>query len=283
MDASPLICPNCETALHGSFCHNCGQKKISSHDYALGHFFAHALHDITHFDSKIFRSLLPLFFKPGVLTQEYLAGKRSRFIKPVTLFVLLNLFFFLVGYRMGLLNWNLRGVAAGWHGALAQKLVAEKQTALALSKEEFAAHFNQVLALHQRNMFFFIIPMFAAALKLFYFSSRRYFVEHLIYSIHFHSFLLFYLIAGLLAFIFFLGVIDWALGTGLARFFGRDPGILIPIAGGILWYMLFALKRVYRQSWLATSAKAVGLVFCELVIVAFIYRPVLFFLTYFSM
>lgn len=283
MEVPPAICPNCETTLQGSFCHQCGQKQITHHDFALGHFLAHAVHDITHFDSKIFRSLIPLFFRPGVLTQEYLAGRRSRYLKPVTLFVLLNLFFFLVGYRMGLLNWNMRGVVAGWHGALAQKLVAEKQTALALAEEELAAQFNQVLAVHQRNMFFFIIPLFAAALKLFYLSSRRFYVEHLIYSIHFHSFLLFFLIAGLLAFIFLLGLLDWALGTGLAVFFGRDPGILFPIAGGVLWYMLFALKRIYRQSWLLTTVKAVGLVVCEIVIVAFIYRPILFFLTYISL
>jgi len=80
-----ISCTNCETVLHGQYCHECGQKKVTHHDYAIKHFIAHAFHDITHFDSKIFRSLIPLFFKPGVLTAEYLSGKHARFVKPITL------------------------------------------------------------------------------------------------------------------------------------------------------------------------------------------------------
>lgn len=278
-----VSCPNCETTLQGQYCHHCGQKKISPHDYSLKHFIAHALHDITHFDSRIFRSLIPLFFKPGVLTSEYLAGRHIRFIKPITLFVLLNLFFFLVGYRMGLLNWNMRGVIGGPFAARANQLVEKKILASGELRETFERRFNETVAHQQRHMFFFIIPLFAVALKIFYLRSNRYYVEHLIYSIHFHSFLLIFLVVGLLAFVYLMGLFDLICGTKLGPFFGRDPGILFPILAGMVWYNFVALRRTYRQSWLITGIKTITLLFCELAIIQFIYRPILFFLTFYSL
>ncbi len=281
--STPAFCPNCNADLPSHFCSECGQKRIAPHDYSLKHFFAHSLHEITHFDSKIFRSLLPLLCKPGLLTEEYLAGKRARFIKPVTLFILLNIFFFLVGYRMGLLNWNMQGVIAGPYTGLANKLVEKKMAASGQSREEFEAHFNEVLSHQQRNMFFFIIPLFAVALKFFYLRSRRYYVEHLIYSIHFHSFFLIFLTLGLPLLIFLMGLFDLVLGTKLGPFFGRDPGILIPLVAGMVLYNFLALKRVYHQSWLVTGIKTAGLLLCELAIITFIYRPILFFLTFYML
>lgn len=280
----PPSCPNCGTAWQDQYCQHCGQKRVSPHDYALKHFIAHAVHDITHFDSKIFRSLLPLFFKPGILTAEYLAGRQTRFVKPITLFVLLNLFFFLVGYRMGLLNWNMGGVIEGGpHTALAKRLVEKKIKTTGQTREALERHFNETLAHQQRNMFFFIIPLFAVALKIFYWRSRRYYVEHLIYSIHFHSFLLAFLVLGLFAFVYLLGIFDLLFKTKLGPFFGRDPGILFPILAGMIAYHLFALQRVYRQSWLNAGIKAVALLTCELAIIQFIYRPLLFLMTFYTL
>ncbi len=278
-----LACANCETVLHGQYCHQCGQKKISPHDYSLKHFIAHAFHDITHFDSKIFRSLLPLCFNPGALTAAYLAGKQARFIKPITLFILLNLFFFLVGYRLGLLHWNMSGVMWGPHSKLAKRLVEEKIKTSGQTREEFENRFNAVLAHQQRSMFFIVIPFFALALKLFYPFSRRYYVEHLIYAIHFFAYLLLFLTLGLPALIFVVAVFDLALGTKIAQAIGRDPWIIVPLIGGILAYHLLALKRVYRQGWILTSVKAIVLSPCVMAIVLLVCRPILFFMTFYAL
>ncbi len=132
-------------------------------------------------------------------------------------------------------------------------------------------------------MFFFIIPLFAAVLKLFYLLSHRYYVEHLIYSIHFHSFFLIFLTLGLPLLIFLMGLLDLVLETKIGPFFGRDPGILFPLVAGMVLYNLLALKRVYHQPWIVTGIKTAGLLLCELAIVTFIYRPILFFLTFYTL
>lgn len=276
------ICQNCETKLTGEYCYCCGQQAIAPHHYALGHFFKHALHDLTHFDSKVFRSLFPLVFKPGFLTAEYLAGRQKRYIKPITMFVLVNLFFFLVVHRMGMLNWTFEGITGGPHGAFAKRLVAEKIAAQQVSEEEFVIHFNQVLKYNQKSMFFFLIPLFAVVLKGLYLRKKRYYVEHLIFSIHFHSYFLIFVVIGLPLLIFAMGLIDLVLGTRIGPTFGRDPYIIIPLVLGMLVYLLFALKRMHRQSLLMIAAKTLLLTFGEFALIVLVIQPILFFMTYFA-
>jgi len=185
---------------------------------------------------------------------------------------------------MGLLNWNMPGVIEGGpHTALAKRLVEKKIFASGQTPEEFERHFNETLAHQQRNMFFFIIPLFAVALQIVYWRSRRYYVEHLIYSIHFHSFLLIFLVAGLFSFVYLMGLFDLIFKTKLGPFFGNDPGILFPIAAGMVIYNLLALKRVYRQSWFITGIKTMTSIGCELAIIQLIYRPLLFFLAFYTL
>src|SRR5437764_656150 len=49
-------CPTCGALLTCKFCPDCGEKKSSSDDLSIRHFFTHALGEFFHFDSKIFRS-----------------------------------------------------------------------------------------------------------------------------------------------------------------------------------------------------------------------------------
>ena len=78
-------CLNCGTALLGSHCHNCGQ---AAHVHrTLGAFFHDLLHGVFHFEGKIWRTLPKLAFKPGVLTREYIDGRRASYVSPIALFL----------------------------------------------------------------------------------------------------------------------------------------------------------------------------------------------------
>ena len=48
------------------------------------------------FDGKLWKTLVPLLFRPGFLTRAYLEGKRRRFIGPARLFLISSLVLFAV-------------------------------------------------------------------------------------------------------------------------------------------------------------------------------------------
>ena len=89
-NAAPLdtvpVCANCGTALTGPFCANCGQHVADFHQSVwrlVRDFFENTLS----WDSKVLRTLGPLFRRPGFLTLEFMAGRRVRYVHPLRLFL----------------------------------------------------------------------------------------------------------------------------------------------------------------------------------------------------
>ena len=98
-DAPPLApaaphCDNCGASVAGRYCGNCGQR-FEAPVHSLGHFLSVAFEDVTHADSRLWRTLAALLFKPGYLTHEFLAGRRARYLPPVRLYLVLSVVFFL--------------------------------------------------------------------------------------------------------------------------------------------------------------------------------------------
>jgi hypothetical protein len=89
------ICLNCGAALHGRFCHYCGQENIEPKD-SFWHLVTHFVYDIIHFDGKFFSTLKYLLFRPGFLSHEYLRGRRADYLHPIRMYVFTSAFFFLI-------------------------------------------------------------------------------------------------------------------------------------------------------------------------------------------
>jgi len=88
-------CLNCGAALTGRYCSACGQKADVSIP-SLRQLLADAFGDLFNFDSRLWRSLLALAFKPGRLTQYYLAGRRESFTPPFRMYLVTSVVFFAV-------------------------------------------------------------------------------------------------------------------------------------------------------------------------------------------
>jgi len=79
------LCADCGTQTIGKFCHACGN---ASHVHrTLLHLGEELLHGVMHFDSRTWRTLPLLVFRPGRLTREWCQGKRTRFVSPLAIFL----------------------------------------------------------------------------------------------------------------------------------------------------------------------------------------------------
>jgi hypothetical protein len=94
----PGPCLNCGTHLSEDdlFCSHCGQKRLEREDMSFRHLIGDSFLDYFHFDSKFFRTILPLLFKPGWLTLEYMKGRRKSYVEPFKLFLVISVIYFLL-------------------------------------------------------------------------------------------------------------------------------------------------------------------------------------------
>jgi len=86
-------CRNCGAAAPGNYCANCGQETSLALPSA-GRFLREAAGRYVAFDGRFWRSIHRLLFRPGVLTRDYLAGRRRRYVRPARLFVGLSIALF---------------------------------------------------------------------------------------------------------------------------------------------------------------------------------------------
>ncbi len=98
--AGPLkTCANCDSQLSGQYCAICGQR-TKSRMITLWEMIREASDIIVSLDSKLWRTLTMLLFRPGRLTRDYLEGRQARYVAPLRLFLGLTLlFFFLVAIQ----------------------------------------------------------------------------------------------------------------------------------------------------------------------------------------
>src|SRR3982751_1991964 len=82
-------CYNCGVLLNGAFCAACGQK-AQPLDPPVHHFLHELSHELLHLDGKIVRSTTTLLTRPGVLTRDYFAGKRVRWVSPIRLYLVFS-------------------------------------------------------------------------------------------------------------------------------------------------------------------------------------------------
>src|SRR5690606_5014978 len=93
-------CQNCGFIVRRRFCPKCGQENIETRK-SFHYLFTHFIEDLVHYDGSFWKTLKNLLFKPGVLTREYLDGKRKKYVAPVKLYIFVSFFVFFVG---GIIN-----------------------------------------------------------------------------------------------------------------------------------------------------------------------------------
>jgi hypothetical protein len=98
---------------------------------------------------------------------------------------------------------------------------------------------------------FVLLPIVALLFKFWYLFAKKYYIEHLIFALHNHSFLFVMLFISLL-----LGMLaGWLEPDGEGRVTTAVAWANIAIGVWVPVYLLVSLKRVYQQGWGMTVSK----------------------------
>jgi hypothetical protein len=233
-------CPNCGELVRGKYCASCGQKRIDKHEFAVRHFFGHFLHEITHLDSnKIIRTFTALVAKPGFLTKEYLAGRKGQYINPIRIYLTVSALYFLFA-------WGALAAAGGGDAQANQTrpFIVNLAQRRGVDPSLLAEKVQEKAGKYSAFFRFASVLLSGMFLMILYRRSGKYYVEHLIFSLHFYAFD--FLAKCLIALVYL------TFEYSNAVFVGSRTAYYV----GAFIYLYFALRRVYAESNARTLLKA---------------------------
>ena len=295
-------CLNCGARLRGQYCGNCGQR-FRSRLISLWELITDAFGDLFELDSRLWQTLVPLVVRPGLLTLDYLQGRRARYMPPFRMYLVMSLVFFIIAFfdpreDLSLLfepeveeavptddsaeaarpepdiageieigvdpdddsededcNFDAADVEdmPDW---LERRLTPERlQRICERTRLDEGRALADNLIDNIPAALIVLLPLMALVLKALYPLSRRYYVEHLLFFVHFHAF--FFLILTL--------QILFARLTVLTGFPERLMILALVVASFYVpVYLFVAMRRVYGQGRLITFLKYVILVIAYL-------------------
>lgn len=240
---APETCATCNTPLQGKYCHACGEKKLNpGHDLSLWHFITETFEHFTHLDSKLLRSFWSLIAKPGFLTAEYIAGRRVRYLKPLPLFVIAGVLFYLFFATATAFFSNLGDMSLGYKTGNrlsntfqvdTEAILAQKAAAATLDPESYWLRMRSAASESSKTWMFLMVPAWGFLLWLFFFRRIKWFVPHLIFAL---NGLTFFVVLDMLLLLLF---------HNLLQFNQLGDGFVLLLALCFAFYCMLAVRQVY--------------------------------------
>ena len=239
-------CPTCGEPIPRDFCPACGEQKYNRHSFSFRHFARHAAHELLELDSKILRTVRYMFSKPALVTADYLAGKRSRYVNPFRLYVLcFALSTWLTSTYHPILDF--KNVSNADRTGKLNHMLAKMANRKGVPEEVLFQHMNERLHSYYEASKILNALVMACLLAIFYRKRKWYFGEHAVTSVYFLSFTL------------LLSIVKWpfwvALGApvqGVTAYMLSLIFVLIALP-----YLWVTLKQLHGEGPWKTAAKSI--------------------------
>ena len=245
------LCRNCGEPLQGPYCHHCGQsaKVVRRHARDL---VEDVLGNTLQWDSRLLLTLKLLFLRPGQLALDWIEGRRARYVPPFRLYIVASFIMFLLFGLLGkekLVQTDSVQVTPNSTEEIRQSLQEAREEGDWLSEIllqgtlqalDDPAGFRKRVRSRLPNAAFLLLPAFAALHMLVNIRRERYYIDHLVFSLHFHAFAFL-----LLSVIIIAGAISAILGE-IAAFLN----LLIPV------YLAIGFHTFNQQGWGKSILKA---------------------------
>lgn len=243
------ICQNCGRDLTGNYCSNCGQKRVGLHERSIRSLLEHFFEELFVWDSRFFRSIKYLFTKPGFLSHEYISGRFQRYISPLKMFLFTSFVLFFIMIKSDPNQYAGLVSDPPDRDDFLSEFILQQQDKSTDSADLFIDNFNDQMNDNITLYIFVIMFIFSVLLKIVYFTKNIYYAEHIVFTLHFFTFVLW---------CFLLGVLTQDLDEiFIFIFMYFVPGV----------YLLIALKRVYHKTLWKALIVCTFLTFCYWILI----------------
>ncbi len=272
-----FTCINCGNTFEGKFCNACGEKFYTDKDKSFKHLAEEAVHFITHFDSKFLITLKSVLLKTGQYALAFTQGKRKKYIKPVTLFLIVVVLYLIFPMFKGLnMQFNTYLNPRYGYTSFAVPIVNAK-ISKGITREELKIHYDETSPKFAKFLLLLYLPLTAAALSLLFIRRRKFFFDHFILATELNTFYVFvlFLVVPLMV------VISEFISPPSVKYFNDDGIAFISVFIMFIIVTSFAFKRFYQEKWIWSSLKAIIFMLLYNFVIKSIYNIVLFLLVMF--
>lgn len=240
-------CLNCNNTFVGKFCNVCGQKAYNSHDKKVGSLLHDIFHFITHLEGNIATSLKYIFLKPGVYSKEYCEGKKKKFFKPISMYLIIIVIYLIFPFFKGLnMNFGTYINQKYSYSNYATPIVNAKLKNKNYAIDQLAKQYDKTSEKLSKIYLILLIPLSACALKLLFWKKNFYFYDHCIYATEFSSF---FVGLNFLIVPFFVFIISRIFPSSLLFFDDSNAWFGASIHLIVVFGIFLGLKAFYNQKW----------------------------------
>lgn len=273
-------CKNCGHVFSGVYCNLCGEKVIEPKDRSFKNFLGGFLTALTLADNKFLKTLWLTIKNPGFLSKEYANGRRVPYIRPLQMFFVLNLVYFLVPV-LQLFNTSLRTqMQFLFHSPWVRSFVKERILTEGISLEGFSLIYNGKTAVLAKLLMVVFVWLASLPLSIIFRKKNRYFTDHVALSVELASFNIFInaiLLSGIL--LVLSKIFKWS-GTTLGDYL-NDTTLTIIFISTNLYFIYRAAQTFYAQKGKILIVKC-AFAIIGLFLALEVYRLILFFLTFYT-
>jgi len=276
------ICPSCGLTATARYCGNCGERRLDDDEppSAVGKLAAQPAQT---FLGRARASLYALLSPPGRLTTDWIRGRRVGYLAPLSLFLWINVVFFLIQSisGLGILTWPLRihlsDDSISW---LTTWLFAHRKPGVAVPAGGYADVFDALEAVHAKSLVIVMVPAFAIVMSVLTLDRHAPFRHVLTFATHFFAFTLLWLCAlfPIAAIVLHLIALSGFIAVDHHK---MDLTITAIEAGGLAWYLYVALGTVFGLSRLRRTITVIVLI-ASLYVIRKAYHAVVFAVTLYS-
>lgn len=265
-------CKSCGNQFAGNYCNQCGEKILLPEDRSFRTFLSNILIAITFADSKFIKTLWLVISRPGFVSNEFAEGRTVKYLKPLSLFFVLNLIYFLFPV-IQLFNASLNTQLLTLQRDLVQDLVAHKMVSLQMSDiGSFSLIYNQKTTILAKLMVMVFVIIASLPLNFLYRGKNRYFTDHVGFMVELACFNLF-------VNAIFLTLVTRLLGLG--QYLDEQVLTVIFVSTNLYFLVKSGMTFYHEKTWRLALKSMTMLLLLKVSLE--IYRALLFFITLWSL
>jgi hypothetical protein len=273
-------CKSCGNTFTGLYCNQCGEKLIEPKDRSMRTFLSNILLFVSFADSRFLKTLWLTIKNPGFLSKEYADGRRIKYLRPLQLFFILNLIYFLFPV-LQLFNSSLRTqMYYLFHSSMVREMVVKHVVSEGISLDGYSLMYDaKTTGLAKLLMVGFVL-LASLPMSLIFMKKNRYYTDHVVLSVELACFNMFVNAIFLSVLLLVLSKIFHWSGSGLGGYL-NDTTLTVIFISTNLYFIYRAARTFYQQKGNRLIAKSL-LAIIGLFIALEAYKLLLFFVTFYA-